>query len=203
MHRPDKLGYRAPDRRPPTWRRYGAQSLAGPAVHAADDGYAGAASCVGPRSRIDSTSDSRWKAGPHRRLFVQHGDATSAAGGACGKSHAHRRGGSRVRKGGEHAAQPGPVRSRKGPAERRLCAALPGRRAVVQRVLVRARQQADPATSARRSSSILRTDASRSRMPRDAGSPRCGGTRTPVSATRMPTGLSPTGASRGSTPAHR
>ena len=45
---------------------------------------------------------------------------------------------------GEHAAQPGPVRSRKGPAKRRLCAAFPGRRAVVQRVLVRARQQADP-----------------------------------------------------------
>ena len=43
LHRPDKLGYRAPDRRPPTWRRYGAQSLAGPGVHVADGGYAGAA----------------------------------------------------------------------------------------------------------------------------------------------------------------
>ena len=29
LHGPDKLGYRAPDRRPPTWRSHDAQSLAG------------------------------------------------------------------------------------------------------------------------------------------------------------------------------
>ena len=86
MHCPDKLGYRAPDRRPPTWRSHDAQSLAGQGVRVAGDGYAGAASCVGPRSRIDSGSNSRWKARPRRHLFVQHGHAAPAAGCARGKA---------------------------------------------------------------------------------------------------------------------